>query len=113
MVSVWLMALFGIFYTAFRHKLPLWAQSRVVYTGVFVLMGWTLVVRIGEIYTKLPSAALAFFVAGSLAYSVGAVVYATKRPKLFEGLFGFHELWHVFVTLGFVCHYAMIGYFYF
>jgi len=40
-------------------------------------------------------------------------VYVTKKPKLFEGVFGFHELWHVLVTAGFLFHYAMIGSFYF
>jgi hemolysin III len=113
MFMVWSMALFGIFYTAFRHRLPKWAQSRAVYTAVFVLMGWTLIVRAGEVFNNLSGMAMLFFMGGIMAYSIGAVVYATQKPKLFEGFFGFHELWHVFVTLGFAFHYAMIGYFYF
>jgi hemolysin III len=113
MVSVWAMALFGIFYTAFRDYLPRWAQSRIVYTMVFVLMGWTLLFRIGEVIEKTPPMALAFLLAGAAAYTIGAVVYITKKPKLFEGFFGFHELWHVFVTVGFICHFLMVGQFYF
>lgn len=112
MISIWVIALVGIFYTAFRHKLPLWAQSRVVYTSVFLLMGWTMVVRIGEIITNLSSLGLWLLVGGALAYSIGAVVYITRKPKLFEGLFGFHELWHGFVTIGFLFHYFMIMNFY-
>lgn len=112
MVMIWSMALAGILYTAFRHKFPKWAQSRFIYTSVFLVMGWALFIRIGEIFDKLPATPTNLLIAGAAAYSVGAVVYITKRPRLFEGFFGFHELWHVFVTVGFVCHYAMIWSFY-
>jgi hemolysin III len=112
MISIWVMALAGILYTAFRHRFPKWAQSRVIYTSVFLLMGWTLFVRIGEISEKMPPTPRDLLLAGAAAYSIGAIVYITKRPRLFEGLFGFHELWHVFVTVGFLCHYAMVLSFY-
>jgi len=113
MVAAWTMATTGILYTAFKHKLPEWAQSRAVYTCLFVLMGWTLLVRAGEIFDNLSQVGLFLFVGGSLAYSIGAIVYATQRPKLFEGVFGFHELWHVFVTVGYLSHFALICYFYY
>jgi len=112
MILIWTMALSGILYTAFRHKFPKWAQSRIIYTSVFLVMGWTLFIRIGEIMDKLPPEPMDLLLAGAAAYTVGAVVYITKRPRLFEGFFGFHELWHVFVTIGFLCHYAMVASFY-
>jgi hemolysin III len=112
MVSIWVIALAGICYTAFRHKLPLWAQSRVVYTSVFVLMGWTLLLRMGEVFERLSGLGIALLVCGALAYSIGAIVYVTKKPKLFQGFFGFHELWHAFVTMGFAFHYFMVFNFY-
>lgn len=110
--AVWIMAALGIVYTAFRHHLPQWAQSRAVYTSLFVIMGWTLLIRAVEIYEKLSPLQMIFFMGGIAAYSIGAGVYGTKKPKLFAGVFGFHELWHVFVTIGFVFHYAMIWCFY-
>lgn len=112
MVAIWAIALSGILYTAFRHKLPQWAQSRAVYTSVFVLMGWALMVRAGEIAERLNWVGIGLLLGGALAYSIGAVVYVTKKPKLFEGIFGFHELWHGFVTLGFAFHYFMVISFY-
>ena len=51
-------------------------------------------------------------VAGGLSYTIGAIGYATKRPKLFPGIFGFHELWHVMVILGAAFHYLLILGFY-
>ncbi|MEO5666795.1 MAG: hemolysin III family protein [Bdellovibrionota bacterium] len=112
MIGIWTMAITGILYTAFRHRFPQWAQSRFIYTSVFLVMGWALFIRIGEIFDKLPATPTNLLLAGAAAYSVGAVVYITKRPRLFVGFFGFHELWHVFVTVGFLCHFAMIASFY-
>jgi hemolysin III len=112
LVAIWAMAIIGILYTAFRERLPRWAQSRFVYTLVFVLMGWTLIVRIGEVWARLPATGMTLLLGGAASYSIGAVVYATKRPKLFAGVFGFHELWHVFVSVGYLLHYAMIRAFY-
>jgi hemolysin III len=112
MVSVWVMALTGILYTAFRHKFPVWAQSRIVYTAVFLLMGWTVLVRMGEVWQKLSMLGLALLLSGAVSYSVGAVCYIVKKPRLFEGVFGFHELWHVLVTLGFAFHFALVWNFY-
>lgn len=109
---IWSIAILGILYTWFRPRLPAFLQSRVVYTGLFVLMGWTLIIRIHEVYVTLSAAKLFFLVAGGVAYSIGAVVYATKKPRLFEGFFGYHELWHLLVLVGAGMHYFMILSFY-
>jgi hemolysin III len=112
MVTVWAMALAGILYTTFKHRLPQWAQSRGVYTALFVFMGWALVVRAGEIWRSLNDYGLACFLIGTMAYTLGAVVYATGRPRFKNSVFGNHELWHVMVTTGATFHYAMILNFY-
>ena len=76
------------------------------------MMGWTFIIRIGEIFRNLSSAGSFYFSAGGLSYTFGAIVYATKRPRLMEGFFGFHELWHIMVMIGAVFHYLMILTFY-
>jgi hemolysin III len=43
--------------------------------------------------------------AGALVYSAGALIYGLKRPNLVPGVFGFHELWHLFVVAGSACHF--------
>lgn len=101
---VWVTALLGILYTYTKTWLPLWAQHRFVYTGLFVLMGWLLLVRISEVVKLLPAPSLAFLTFGALAYTVGAVIYATKKPNFKNHYFGFHELWHLLVLLGFSFH---------
>ncbi len=112
MIAIWVIAIVGIFYTGGKHRLPQWAQRRAVYTSVYVLMGLTMVLRVGEIFHSLSTHAAWLLAAGGVSYVVGAVVYATKRPKLMVGIFGFHELWHVLVMMGFGFHYFMILSFY-
>jgi len=46
---------------------------------------------------------------GGLIYTVGAVIYITKKLDLFPGKFGFHEIWHVFVMLAALAHYIAIA----
>jgi hemolysin III len=112
LVAIWTMAVLGIVYTKLKPFLFPVFRSRVVYTGLFVMMGWLLVVRIGEIYTRLSPHQLSLLMGGVLAYSVGAFFYLTKRPVLAAGIFGYHELWHLMVLLGASLHFFFIHSFY-
>jgi hemolysin III len=109
---VWIVATIGIVYTWYRMLLPRWMQSRWFYTSLFVLMGWTLIFRIGEIYLGTTFLQRLFLLVGGALYTLGAVVYGTKRPRLFPSVFGYHELWHTLVLAAFVMHYGMILDFY-
>ena len=112
LVSIWVLAISGILYTRYKSILPRIFQHRGVYTGLFLLMGWTSLIRIGEIFENLTPVRFALLLAGGVTYSVGAIIYATKQQRLFVNVFGFHELWHIMVMLGFAFHYAMILSFY-
>jgi hemolysin III len=107
--TVWTIAVLGILYTWTKTKLPKWAQHRFVYTGLFVIMGWLLLFRISEIIQTLPTRPLFFLMLGAVAYTIGALVYAFKKPNFSKSLFGFHELWHSLVLAGFVCHFFSIS----
>jgi hemolysin III len=109
---VWSVAIGGIVYTHFRPKLPPWLRHRYVNTAIFVLMGWLLVVRLGEALSNISERQTAFLFAGAASYTLGAVIYALKRPNPYVGVFGYHEIWHVMVLLGFGFHYFMILDFY-
>jgi hemolysin III len=109
---IWGIGIAGIIYTHFRPVLPQWARHRFVYTGIFVLMGWTLLIRLGEAFSYLSSLGIFLLVAGGLSYTFGAVIYATKWPDPFKDVFGFHEIWHIMVILGFGFHYFLILNFY-
>ena len=55
----------------------------------------------------MPSPAIALLAAGGLAYTAGGIIYISKRPN-FSTLLGFHELFHLFVIAGSICHYLMV-----
>lgn len=112
LAGIWLLSLLGILYTLFKGHLPLWAQHRAVYTSLFVAMGWVLLIRIHEVINHMSSFGAWMLMVGALSYTLGALVYASKRPNLFRGVFGFHELWHLAVMVGFASHYLMILDFY-
>lgn len=111
-VLVWVVAITGILYTKFKSYLPLLLQHRGVYTGLFILMGWTAIIRIGEIFDNLSKEQITLFAAGGLAYTVGAIGYAVRWPRFFHGFMGYHELWHLMVTFGFLFHYFLVMSFY-
>jgi hemolysin III len=111
LVVVWTVATLGSIYTLARRQLPVWLQHRFVYTGLFLLMGFIFIVRIGYIVEHLTQQQLTLFLLAALSYASGAVIYATKRPSLFK-FFGFHELWHLLVVIGYGFHYFFILSFY-
>lgn len=112
MIGIWTLAFLGIVYTFAREHMPHWLQNRYLYTGLFIAMGWTVLVRAGAIYHHLSAESLSLFALGAFSYTLGAIVYATQKPRLAVGFFGFHELWHLMVLLGFAFHYFMILNFY-
>jgi hemolysin III len=110
--TIWSVGIFGVIYTQFKQRLPIWAQSRLVYTSLFVAMGWVFIIRVQELLSNLTHAQAYNLLAGGVCYSVGAIVYALKRPNPFPTIFGFHEIWHLMVLFGFAFHYVMIFEFY-
>jgi hemolysin III len=101
---IWGIALVGsalrIAWKAAPHWLPL---------PVYVLMSWLCCVSVwGPLTQALPPAALHWLFAGGIIYTLGAVLLASKRPRLWPGVFSFHELWHVFVLAGSGCHFGMM-----
>lgn len=99
----WGFAGLGVLFKLFWLDAPRWLS-----VVLYIAMGWMAVVALAPMAQALPWAALAWLLAGGLFYSVGAIVYALKRPNLWPGVFGYHELWHLFVLAGSVCHYVMM-----
>ena len=88
----------------------LWrAAPRCLYVSIYVVMGWTAVVAIVPLLRAFPPAGLLLMLAGGVAYTVGAVVYARRRPDPWPRWLGFHGLWHVFVLLGAGLHFWFVA----
>lgn len=101
--TVWGFALLGVVFKLVWLEAPRWL-SVVLYLG----MGWLALVAIVPLLRALPWTALTWLLVGGLFYSVGAVVYARKRPNPWPGVFGFHEIWHLFVLAGSVSHFVLM-----
>ena len=98
---IWLIALTGI-----AVKL-LWIDApRLIGTALYLALGWAIAFDFGVVLS-MPSPAIALLAAGGLAYTVGGISYISKRPN-FSTLLGFHELFHLFVIVGSICHYLMV-----
>jgi hemolysin III len=103
---VWGFALIGVIVKLFVIRAPRWVTA-----GIYLVMGWLVVVAVGELIRSMPPGALAGLAIGGLFYTIGAVIYITKKMDFIPGVFGFHEVWHLFVILGAFSHFLVIAIF--
>jgi hemolysin III len=102
---IWSLALIGIIVKVFYIRAPRWLNA-----GIYVVMGWISISAAGQMLAVLPAWVLAWLIAGGVIYTLGAIVYATKILNFKPGVFGFHEVWHIFVMLAAGAHYiAVLG----
>ena len=102
---VWGIAIVGILLKAFWVYCPKWISS-VLYIG----MGWTCVLAFTQLLNSMSPAAFGWLLAGGLIYTIGGVIYALKLP-LFNNrhkYFGSHEIFHLFVMGGSMCHFVVM-----
>ncbi len=99
----WFFVIVGILLKVFFIRAP-----RVLSTLLYLMMGWLAVIPLKELWQNMPRASFFLLVGGGVAYSIGAVIYAIKKPTLFPGIFGFHEIFHLFILAGAVIHYIPI-----
>jgi len=100
---IWSFALVGIFLKLLVSTMP-----RRLNAAVFLMMGWAAVLAAGEIFARLPAGAIFWLLLGGVFFTVGAIVYIARTPDLYPGVFGFHELWHIFVILGAFSHFVVM-----
>lgn len=99
--AMWLIAAAGILMKLCWINAPRWLG-----TSLYIIMGWAILVDLPAL-GALPPAAVFLLAAGGISYTIGGVIYMIKHPNISPS-FGFHELFHVFVVIGSVCHYLMV-----
>ncbi len=97
---IWAMALGGVILTLFVINKPRWAT-----VAIYLVMGWMALLAFVPLLQAVPPTGIFWIVLGGAFYSLGAIVYARKQPDPYPGVFGFHEVWHLFVMAGSLCHY--------
>ena len=87
------------------------APPRWVTGAVALGLGWVGVLVAPQLVFELGVGGTALVVAGGLAYTAGAVIFATQRPNPFPATFGYHEIFHVLVITAVACHYTAVAFF--
>ena len=100
---IWSLALIGVIAKIFYIDSPRWLNA-----GIYVVMGWLGILGAGQILSTLPMWVTAWLVAGGVIYTLGAVVYSTRIFNFVPGVFGFHEVWHIFVMLAAAAHFVAV-----
>ena len=102
---VWTIAIVGITIKACWITCPKWFSSIL-----YIAMGWVCLGVFGTLWNVLPHTAFLWLLAGGVIYTVGGVIYALKLP-IFNGrhkYFGSHEIFHLFVMGGSICHFIFM-----
>jgi hemolysin III len=86
-----------------------WLQSpRYLIVPLYIALGWVAVFVFPEVAHQAGIATLTLLVAGGVCYSLGALVYAARRPDPAPTTFGYHEVFHSFTLIAAGCHYAAL-----
>lgn len=102
---VWGIALVGMTIKACWITCPKWFSS-----VIYIAMGWICLAVFGTLWNTLPHSAFLWLMVGGLIYTVGGVIYALKLP-IFNSKhqnFGSHEIFHLFVLGGSICHFIFM-----
>ena len=105
LTTVWSFAIIGILIKAFWVYCPKWVSS-ILYIG----MGWTCVLAFTQILNSMSRTSFIWLLIGGIIYTVGGIIYALKLP-IFNSKhknFGSHEIFHLFVMGGSMCHFVVM-----
>src|SRR5919108_206284 len=102
LAASWAIAAAGIPFKIRWLDAPVWVS-----TSTYLGMGYLALVAVAPLAREV-GGGLGWLVAGGVAYTVGAIIYAVERPDPFPGRFGHHGLWHLLVLTGSACHFIFI-----
>lgn len=89
-----------------------WRSSPQWLTGVVAVgLGWVGALVAPQIAADIGAGGAALVVVGGLAYTAGAVIFATRRPNPYPATFGYHEIFHLLVIAAVACHYVALAFF--
>jgi hemolysin III len=88
----------------------LWVRApKAVSAAIYLVLGWVVLPVVPALLRALGPGALALLAAGGLAYTLGAVVYATRRPDPFPRVLGYHEVFHALVVVAAALQLAVVA----
>ncbi|HZD80304.1 MAG TPA: hemolysin III family protein [Actinomycetota bacterium] len=104
LAAVWMGASVGV-----ALKITRIDGFRAATGGLYVGLGWLVLVVMPQLIRGMTAAEVALLLTGGAFYTLGAIVFAAKRPDPRPSVFGFHEVWHALMVTAAACHFAMIA----
>ncbi|MBW6411045.1 PAQR family membrane homeostasis protein TrhA [Clostridium weizhouense] len=93
----------GIIFKLLWVTCPRWLSS-----VMYIVIGWFAIFAIYPLSKVLSTSGLNLLILGGLMYTIGGVIYALKKDKIKIGVFGSHEIFHIFIMLGTLCHFICV-----
>lgn len=106
LITIWAIAISGISFKLIWFKCP-----RIISTLLYIGMGWIIVFVFSPLQAHVATAGLIFLTLGGVIYTLGGIIYAIKPKFLDFKHIGFHEIFHLFILAGSLCHFIAV-YFY-
>lgn len=105
---VWTVGILGIIFKLCWVTCPKWLSS-----AMYIAMGWMCVIAFAPIMNNMTASEFAWLLTGGIIYTIGGIIYAIKTPKVKaynerHRYFGTHEIFHVCVMIGSLCHFVMV-----
>ena len=104
LLGVWIAATAGIAKSLVWIKAP-----KVVSAALYVALGWAAMARWPELEVALGQTGVALMLGGGVLYTVGAAIYAVRKPDPLPQVFGYHEVFHALVIAAAACHFVMVA----
>lgn len=100
---IWVIAFFGILQSIFFVNIP-----KIFSSLLYLIAGYMVLPYLGELSAKLSAFSMVMLIAGGITYSLGALAYAFKWPALNPRVFGYHEVFHILVSIAAIMHFALV-----
>jgi hemolysin III len=106
LVVVWIGAIAGTVVEMVWIEHPKWVAA-----AIYLSLGWVATISFPQLWNDMGVAGTLLVAVGGLLYTAGAVVYATQRPDPNPRVFGYHEVFHLFVIAAAAAHFAAVAFF--
>lgn len=101
--NIWIVAGIGIIQSIFLVNIP-----KILSSLIYLFAGYMVIPYIGELIENMSSYQIFLLVGGGVIYSIGALSYGFKRPVLNPKFFGYHEVFHLLVSIAAIFHFALV-----
>lgn len=101
--AVWTGAVLGILQSTLQSRRSTWIVAMP-----YVVVGWIGVAAIPALLERIGAGGIGLILGGGVLYTVGALIYAARRPNPLPKVFGYHEVFHALVIVASICHFVVV-----